>query len=386
MYTDTAHTHTAASRTLTFDPSLFTQQSQLQSFIETAEGHQHLATSFQSADPTQDIQILAESIRGIKRTFRELGDYFGLLDKRIERRKFSFLRQDGDTSLRAQWKVLHKRFLNLLDHSQANAFQASAFLKNYIQVFTGAHDQDIQYCTALRNEIENFIEITKKNIEKATSFRDQFSDLSDDMRLFGIELRQKAESAQERDDSLLRELSEAYGEFRRLEALLVMVSKELSDFSSACIANLTTGAREAIRFFVKFAPNAAHSALASVLDAVPQGIDAARKRAEVASLHAQIRESQGRISKLRRHRVAVHELTESVQCANVVVDNVSSRIGALTDIWKHLHWDMAELNSMLNTVVSGNIVPQFFLSKLSLTPVIYQKLAIALDKYAREAM
>ncbi|KAJ8463338.1 hypothetical protein ONZ51_g10322 [Trametes cubensis] len=349
------------------DPSS-TQQAQLQDFVETCEGHERFAASFKSADPTEDIQALAVNIREIKHAFRELGDHFGVLDKRMKRRKFSFLRQTGDTSLRAQWKKLHTRFLSLLDHSQANAFQASALLKQYTRLFTAEW------------------QITNKNIENAKSFRDHFSGLSDDIRLFSIGLREKVESAKERDDSLLNTLSEAYGELGKLEARLGTVSKELSDFSSACIANLTAGAREAGRFFIKFAPNAVHSAMASVIDAVPQGIDTARKRAEVANLQAQIRGTQERIAKLRRHRGAVRELAELMQRANVVVDNVSVRIDALSDIWGHLNRDMVELNSMLNTVVSGNVVPQLFLRKLSLTPIIYQQLTIALDKYAREVM
>ncbi|KAJ8455583.1 hypothetical protein ONZ51_g12394 [Trametes cubensis] len=302
---------------MTIVDSSSTQQAQLQDFIETSEGHERFAASFQSADPTEDIQALAVNIREIKHAFRELGDHFGVLDKRMKRRKFSFLRQTGDTSLRAQWKKLHT--------------------------------------------------ITNKNIENAKSFRDHFSGLSDDIRLFSIGLREKVESAKERDDSLLNTLSEAYGELGKLEARLGTVSKELSDFSSACIANLTAGAREAGRFFIKFAPNAVHSAMASVIDAVPQGIDAARKRAEVANLQAQIRETQERIAKLRRHRGAVRELAELMQRANVVVDNVSFRIDALSDIWGHLNRDMVELNSMLNTVVSGDVVSQvqdfFFASR-----------------------
>ncbi|KAI0324390.1 hypothetical protein GY45DRAFT_1331609 [Cubamyces sp. BRFM 1775] len=386
MYTDTDHTPTAATRTIIFDPSLSAQQTQLQDFLETAEGHERFTASLQSADTTEDIQTLSAIIRELKHAFREMGDYLGVLDKKMKRRKFSFLRQAGDTSLRAEWKILHKRFLALLDRSQANAFQASALLKQYTQLFTGAHEQDLQYCNSLKKEIENFMEITKMNIEKATSFRDHFSSLSDDIRLFGMELHGKVESAKERDDSLLRELSEAYAELGKLEHLLGKVSKELLEFSSACLANLAAGAREAGRFFVKFAPNAVHSAMASVFDAVPQGIDAARKRAEVASLQVQIREAQERIAKLRRHRGAVRELTESMQRANVAVDNVSFRIDALSDIWKHLHWDMVELNSMLATVVCGKAVPQLFLRKLSLTPIIYHKLTTALDMYAREAM
>ena len=106
MYTDTAHTPTSAAHMTTVDSSS-TQQAQLQDFIETCEGHERFAASFQSADPTEDIQALAVNIREIKHAFRELGDHFGVLDKRMKRRKFSFLRQTGDTSLRAQWKKLH---------------------------------------------------------------------------------------------------------------------------------------------------------------------------------------------------------------------------------------------------------------------------------------
>ena len=78
---------------------------------------------------------------------------------------------------------------------------------------------------------------------------------------------------------------------------------QLSDFSSACIANLTAGAREAGRFFIKFAPNAVHSAMVSAacdcaLSGSNTSVDGDRPLLLMLSLKALIQPGNGRKSRV----------------------------------------------------------------------------------------
>ncbi|KAJ8456759.1 hypothetical protein ONZ51_g11936 [Trametes cubensis] len=390
--------------TITLSPAVLEHQAQLKNQLENAELHEHFATALQNVDPTSEVLSLKERIQDIRVGFRDLSISLGHLDNKLNRRKFKFLRHIGSKGLRPRWDFfqeascvkhgfLHlvmtfrntlQRFKTLLDQSQLNATDASAFLRQNLHIFTDEHVQDAEKVGALKQEIENFMTIIGSRIDHAGKLRDSLSRLSDDIRLFGREISEKVEYAQQHNESLFNELSEAYYKLQSLEVNLQSVTEELSDISLACFNCLSAGASSAAFFFVKLAPHAARTAVGSILDAVPQGISAARKRAEVTRLRVQIQETRETISDLRKNHTAVNELTQLMQDTNAQVANLAVNIDALSNIWRYIRTDMVELRSLLGTVVGGGHITELFLHKLTITRTVYRKLVVALEEYSRE--
>ncbi|KAH9887923.1 hypothetical protein C8Q73DRAFT_794364 [Cubamyces lactineus] len=375
-----------ASSTITLSPSVVEHQAQLQGQLENPELHEHFANALRDVDPTREVHSLKEGIHDILTDFRDLSMSFGLLDNKLKRRKFKFLRHIGSKGLRARWNLFHERFKTLLDQSQLNAMDASAVLKQNLHIFTDDHVQDVEKVTALKQEIENFMMIICSKIDHAGKLRDSLSKLSDDIRLFGREIGEKVECAQQHNETLFNELAEAYYKLQNLEVSLESVTEELSDISLACINCLSAGASSAAFFFVKLAPDAARTAVSSIIDAFPQGISVAKKRAEVARIRVQIQDTRESISELRKNHAAVNELTVSMERTNVQVANLAVNIDALSNIWRYIRTDMVELRSLLGTVVGGGHITELFLHKLTITRTVYRKLVAALEEYSRESL
>ncbi|KAJ8455288.1 hypothetical protein ONZ51_g12531 [Trametes cubensis] len=370
--------------TITLSPAVLEHQAQLKDQLENAELHEHFAIVLENVDPTSEVHSLKERIQDIRDGFRELSTKFGLLDSKLNRRKFKFLRHVGSKGLRTRWNLFQERFKTLLDQSQLNAMDASAVLKQNLHIFTDEHVQDAEKVGALKQEIENFMTIIGGKINHAGKLRDNLSKLSDDIRLFGREIGEKVECAQQHNEALFNELSEVYYKLQNLEVSLQSVTEELSDISLACFNCLSAGASSAAFFFVKLAPDAARTAVGSILDAVPQGISAARKRAEATRLRVQIQEARETISDLRKNHTAVNELTQLMQDTNAQVANLAVNIDALSNIWRYIRTDMVELRSLLGTVVGGGHITELFLHKLTITRTVYRKLVVALEEYSRE--
>lgn len=97
-----------ASSTITLSPSVVEHQAQLQGQLENPELHEHFANALRDVDPTREVHSLKEGIHDILTDFRDLSMSFGLLDNKLKRRKFKFLRHIGSKGLRARWNLFHE--------------------------------------------------------------------------------------------------------------------------------------------------------------------------------------------------------------------------------------------------------------------------------------
>ena len=98
----------AMTSTTILSPSVLEHQARLQGELETAELHEHFATVLNDVDPTSEVHSLKERIQDICVGFRELSMSFGLLDNRLNRRKFKFLLHLGSKGLRTRWNLFEE--------------------------------------------------------------------------------------------------------------------------------------------------------------------------------------------------------------------------------------------------------------------------------------
>ncbi|KAI0330788.1 HET-domain-containing protein [Cubamyces sp. BRFM 1775] len=332
----TASMNAMMTSTITLSPSVLEHQARLQGELETTELHEHFATVLNDVDPTSEVHSLKERIQDICVAFRELGMSFSLLDNELKRRKSKFLRHLGSKGLRARWNLFEERFKALLDQSQLNAMDASAVLKQNLHIFTDEHVQDSDRVGALKQEIEILITIIGGKIDHAGRLRDNFSRLSKDIRLFGGEIGEKVDCAQQHTAALRNKVLEAH---QRLQAFATSVQP-------------FTGERSAW---------------------------------EAANILLRTWQTQESIKQLQKQHAGLTELTEFMQETNNTVMESVLNIDALSNIWRCLRTDMVELRSLLGTVGGGHIT-ELFLHKLTITRTVYRKLVVALEEYSRESL
>ncbi|KAJ8456757.1 hypothetical protein ONZ51_g11934 [Trametes cubensis] len=221
--------------------------------LDTPEIHSKFESALQKIDPTLEIRRLNSVIIELKTLFRKLFLDFGKHDREAKRLGVRSDGLDGVQPLAPQWDVLRKRFHTLIDESQTNAMDASAVLKQYVNIFTEETLQS-RDCSIIKAEIDNLVLMIDDRANRARTIEGSFSDLSEDVRTFDDNTQDTLAAIHANAKVVYQELEGTRHDIRALHERLTQVTKEMTEMGIACIACLSTGALSAGAFTICCAP------------------------------------------------------------------------------------------------------------------------------------
>ncbi|KAI8974781.1 hypothetical protein BD414DRAFT_173997 [Trametes punicea] len=364
--------------------------------------HDEFEAGLNHANPDKEIRRLNKTIEEIEQTFAKLSRAFGRHDKEAERLGVQW--RDGP--LRVRWDELRTTFEMLLHDSRQNASGARAVLMQYVNLFTNENLSDSTLYDAIKTEIKNLLVMVYEKAEQARDFEDRFKDLAESVRDFDTyDLRDALRDAGVQAQRLREDITAARQHVQELYRQVAETSKEMTNMGLACLSCLSTAAVSAGVFLFKLSPEAATTAMGSVLAAIPFGARAVKKWKEKKRSRLSFRLARNRAPSLAanldielrkdivRLENSIRDLegkSEGIDCLQYRllrvgddIDGVASKIATISGIWHAIKTDMQDFHAQLETVVCGDRVTSLFLQKLKITRAVYCKLIDVLSIYGR---
>ncbi|KAI9061976.1 hypothetical protein FKP32DRAFT_1677603 [Trametes sanguinea] len=234
--------------------------------LQTFENHTKLEESLQQADVSHDTFKVATHDSQLQSVLGDQGTT-----------------QRGILPLRPRWERLRDRFVVLIDHSHANARQASATLKQYVNLFTDENVRDSRKCEALRIELDNLLLVIQAKINGAQGTEDSFASLATAIRDFEARIRSAISVVNAQSSVVYNHLVQTSEKVRILRSQLTKASEEVVNLGMAIITRLSTGALSAGMLFIKFSPEAAQAVVTSLLSTFAPAKAASQKLIETIS-------------------------------------------------------------------------------------------------------
>ncbi|KAI0659987.1 hypothetical protein C8Q70DRAFT_1053786 [Cubamyces menziesii] len=355
-------------------PSVIHLKAKLAPELDNLQAHAAFDSALDKVDPTHEVQSLKSDIIGVKALFSTILHNFEKHDREVKRLGVGSNGSKSDVEpLAPKWAALRKRFNQLINESQTNAVDAYVVLEQYVAILT-AETTESRGLNDIKTEVGNFLSIVDDKTKEATSIKESFVQLAEDVRSFDNDIEDTLFAIQTTETGVNLELQATRQDVQVLHERLAQVTKEMTDLGIACIACLSTGALSAGANLID---------QSSFLAAVPLGVSAAKNWRETRALKKQIRERERTVSKLKEKVDALVSLKDSLGYSSKSLGSLADKIDAISGVWHLIKTDMYELRSTLSLAVTGGTT-SFFETKLSVTRKIYQKLVVSLQEYARE--
>ncbi|KAI0330786.1 hypothetical protein GY45DRAFT_1370556 [Cubamyces sp. BRFM 1775] len=370
---------TATGGVSALSPSVLHLMAELTPELNKPQVHSTFESAFQKADPSHEIRRLKSDVKDLTTLFTRIY----IQCKKNDHDAEDLGVRNGPNPLQPlapQWAVLRKQFDDLLDQSRKNASDASAVLKQHTNLFTKEILQSCD-CDIIKIEVENLLEMINDRADKAKIIEGSFTELSDEVRTFEFKIQDAQKATQSTTKVVYHELETTRGNVRALRDRLTKVTKEMTEMGVACIACLSAGALSTGAFLLNLSPQAATTAVVSVIGAVPLCAGVVKDWWETRGLRKRIQKDEATLSELEKKHDRLLGLEESLMHSQESLSSLADKIDAISSVWHTIKADMTQLHSELSTVVLGKVTP-LFMQKLTITHEVYRKLVDGLGEYA----
>ncbi|KAJ8455793.1 hypothetical protein ONZ51_g12335 [Trametes cubensis] len=165
-------------------PSVIHLKAKLAPELDNLQAHAAFDSALDKVDPTHEVQSLKSDIIGVKALFSTILHNFEKHDREVKRLGVGSNGSKSDVEpLAPKWAALRKRFNQLINESQTNAVDAYVVLEQYVAILT-AETTESRGLNDIKTEVGNFLSIVDDKTKEATSIKESFVQLAEDVRSF----------------------------------------------------------------------------------------------------------------------------------------------------------------------------------------------------------